>query len=186
MPRPTLLILTAFVLFATTALVAGTTAVVAAAEHESSAAAQAPIDDERIVVASALTASAGKLVSKSVRPNVGYTKSFLTVPPGKLFMLTQACIEHPGAMIRVRKGPTFRKDGRLTYGARGCTTYTPAYAISPGETLACTNNSGLTRTCSVMGQMIENPDKRRGVLIDVDAVLEAQAAAEKQSEGSGE
>ncbi len=105
------------------------------------------------------------------------------MPPGKVLMLTQACVEHPETVVKVETGPNFRRDGRLTFGQRGCTTFRPAYLITAGQTLSCSNRSGLTRTCSIMGEMHPSPraGKRRAVLIDVDAALEAEKAAAKES-----
>ncbi len=123
-------------------------------------------------------------VTKTVDPEVGETETFLTVPAGKVFMLRQACVAHPQAYITISAAPNFRNEGRLTYGARGCTMYQPGYVVASGQAIGCANRSGLTRSCSIMGEMLADPtaSAHRAVIMDVDAALAAEKSAKEQAQ----
>jgi hypothetical protein len=128
------------------------------------------------------------LVTETVNPAVGETETFLTVPAGKVFLLRQACVAHPQAYITIATAPNFRNDGRLTYGARGCTMYQPGYVVASGQAIGCANRSGLERSCSIMGEMMPDPtaSSRRAVIMDVDAALAAEKSAKEKAQSASD
>ena len=88
------------------------------------------------------------LLSKSARTGAGATNAFYSVPGGKAFHMTQACVEHTAMTIEV-EGP----GGTFSVGTRGCHSFHPAYVVDGSATFRCKNRSGQMRSCSITGRM---------------------------------
>jgi hypothetical protein len=108
------------------------------------------------------SAVSGKLVTATARPLPGNSDLIYTAPPRATFLLTQACVEHPGVSIRTEGGD------RITYGGVGCIDFKPALLIPSGERLRCDNSSGLARTCNVTGVLGPPAERHTAKIIDVE------------------
>ncbi len=104
----------------------------------------------------AVAAEATDIVSLTATPNAGKAEVMYTVPSRSRFLVKRACIQHTAMTIEVGK-----KDGRLTYGPRGCTTYEPGFVVAGGEKIVCDNASGLERSCALVG-VLETMPPRKG------------------------
>ena len=114
-------------------------------------------------------AAAGPLLSRSAEPTAGGYKPFFSVPGGKAFLLTQACLEH-GAM----KMEVSATDGTFAVSERGCTDFLPAYVVDGAATFHCRNLSGQMRACQITGRVVNDAaSSRRAAFIDVDETLSA-------------
>lgn len=98
----------------------------------------------------------GLLKSAWVLPAEGSTSDLLSVPAGKTFALTQACMIYtvngsPSAKVEL----TATSGGRLVIltADRTCVDFTPGIAIEAGNTLQCSNSSniGSINGCTVTG-----------------------------------
>jgi hypothetical protein len=86
----------------------------------------------------------GQLVSLTSTTSPGRTDAIYTVPPRSRLVVTQACVEHEAMDVKLG-------DNVLTYGREGCTDFSPGFVVAGGQTLGCRNDSGLGRTCAVVG-----------------------------------
>jgi len=95
-------------------------------------------------LAAGLEAEGGKLVSLTSTSSPGRTDTIYTVPPRSRLVVTQACVEHEAMDVTLG-------DSVLTYGREGCTDFSPGFAVAGGQSITCQNDSGLERTCAVVG-----------------------------------
>ena len=111
----------------------------------------------------AMAPTRGPLVSRSALTSSGGTKLFHSVPGGKAFHLTQACVENTAMEVEIKSA-----SGTFTVGTRGCHTFHPAYVVDGAATFHCKNRSGLQRSCTITGHTIGDVAAgRRAVFIDV-------------------
>ena len=114
--------------------------------------------------------SADRLITARAEARPGRTEEMYRVPGGMRFVVTQACVPH-GAM-RVDLGSA---DETLTYRGTGCTYFKPGMSLAGGEAVYCSNRSGLSRNCMVMGMLNDDPARGQGAqFIDVDEALADQ------------
>jgi len=91
-------------------------------------------------------ARSDELVSLHSSPIGGRTEKMYTVPANGRLRIVKACVEHTAMEIEVGD------DGdRVTYGARGCTDFSPGLVVAAGETIYCDNDSGQERACALVG-----------------------------------
>ena len=112
----------------------------------------------------AMAPTRGPLVSKSALTGSGGTKHFYSVPGGKAFHMTQACVENTAMTIEVKSTA-----GTFSVGTRGCHNFRPAYVVDGSATFHCKNRSGLQRSCTITGHMIGDVAAgRRAVFVEVE------------------
>jgi hypothetical protein len=115
-------------------------------------------------------ASADRLIRARVEAQPGRTAEMYRVPGGMRLVVTQACVPHPAMQVGLGR------DGeKLTYDGAGCTQFLSGMTISSGEALYCSNRSGVSRNCMVIGMLHDDPARGRGAqFIDVDQAIADQ------------
>jgi hypothetical protein len=107
-------------------------------------------------------ARSSRVVSLSASTSPGESDAMYTVPWRSRLLITQACVEHVAMDVTLG-------DRVLTYRKEGCTDFGPGFVVASGETLTCMNESGLERTCAVVGilEPVELPTGPRVRFYDV-------------------
>jgi hypothetical protein len=126
--------------------------------------AEAPAEEPEASVQIAMAPTRGPLISRSARTGAGGRKLFYSVPGGKAFHLTQACVENSAMTIEIKSAA-----GSFSVGTRGCHSFHPAYVVDGAATFHCKNRSGLQRSCSIIGHRFDDVAAgRRAVFIEIE------------------
>jgi hypothetical protein len=92
------------------------------------------------------------LISRTSSPDSGREEVMFTVPLRSRLIVTSACVQHTAMQVAVGDD-----DDRLNFGSRGCTTYEPGFVVAGGESIRCENDSGVARSCALVGVLEEMP-----------------------------
>jgi hypothetical protein len=93
-----------------------------------------------------------QIVSVTSSPATGRDEVMYSVPRNSQLLITNACKQHDSMKIVIGED----RDN-ISYGASGCTYYEPGFVVKSGEDIRCENDSGLERTCAIVGMLEELP-----------------------------
>ena len=111
----------------------------------------------------------GQMVTRAARVNGGSDFTFLTVPPGHFFILTQACFTTgTGSNLRFEgvgldggnQGGTLIEP-QATLDSTDCKQFTPGLVYQPGDAVLFRNNGVALQRVYINGVMLNNSDHHR-------------------------